>query len=604
MVKGEVLRDGARLAALRDTGLVGDASTGSLTRLNRLAVELLDVPISLVTLVDEDRQFFAGQVGLPEPWATVRGTPLSHSFCQHVVTTRGPLVVPDARREPHLADNLAIRDLNVIAYAGVPLALADGQTLGSFCAIDSKPRDWSAHELSVLEDLAALATEIIELRRGQAAHPLRDPLTGLPARALFHELVDHSRQRVRRDGLAAAVLAIDLVGFRLVNDALGHACGDRLLTEVAERLSAAIRSRDTVCRTDADHFLLLCDPVRDEADAMRIAQRIRTLLTEKPYDLDGSLQHLDVRIGVAISGPSRPTATADELLSSAGAALAKVAAAGDQIGGPVRCLSRAAANRRLLLRNDLGHAHERGETTLVYQPVVELASGQITGVEALLRWEHPRLGPIPPAEFIPLAESSGAIVPLGEWVVARACHDLARWRSAAAVSELTVAINVAAIQLRVADFPRRVRALLDRHELPGSALNLELTERTLLEEAVAHHDAIEELRESGVEISLDDFGTGYSALAYLNRFPVDVIKIDRSFVARLGSEPSAVALVRGIVAMADALDLRTVAEGIETEAQRTALLGVDCPLGQGYLLGRPVDADQILRLLSESQRSR
>ncbi len=596
-MNSEALRDGARLASLRDTRLVDAEQDRSLTRLNRLAVELLDVPVSLLTLVEEDRQFFAGQVGLPEPWASVRGTPLSHSFCQHVVIADGPLVVADARLEPRLADNLAIRDFGVVAYAGMPLRLADGQTLGSFCAIDSKPRAWSAGELGVLDDLTALATEIIELRRMRTIDPLRDPLTGLPARALFHELLDHALRRGRRDASGAALLAIDLDGFRLVNDALGHACGDRLLIDVAERLSGTTRSRDAVCRADADHFLLLCEPVDDEADAMRIAQRIHTLLTERPYDLDGSLQHVDVRIGVAHSQGSQPTATADELLSSAGAALAKVAAVGDRIGGPVRCESRAAASRRLILRNDLGHAHERGETSLVYQPIVALSSGRLTGVEALLRWEHPRLGAIAPADFIPLAESSGAIVPLGEWVLERACADLARWRARSA-DDLTVAVNVAAAQLGVADFPRRVLALLERFGLPGTALNLELTERTLLDEAVAHHDAIEELRRSGVEISLDDFGTGYSALAYLTRFPVDVIKIDRSFVARIGTQPSALALVRGIVAMADALGLRTVAEGVETDAQRSALATLGCPLGQGYLLGQPVDAERISQLLA------
>ncbi len=601
-VNSEALRDGARLASLRDTRLVDAEQDSSLTRLNRLAVELLDVPVSLLTLVEEDRQFFAGQVGLPEPWASVRGTPLSHSFCQHVVIADGPLVVSDARLEPRLADNLAIRDLGVIAYAGMPLTLADGQTLGSFCAIDSQPREWSAGELGVLEDLTALATEIIELRRMRTIDPLRDPLTGLPARALFHELLDHALRRGRRDASGAALLAIDLDGFRLVNDALGHACGDRLLIDVAERLSATTRSRDAVCRADADHFLLLCEPVDDEADAMRIAQRIHTLLTELPYDLGSSLQHVDVRIGVAHSQGSQPTATADELLSSAGAALAKVAAVGDRIGGPVRCESRAAASRRLILRNDLGHAHERGETDLVYQPIVELSSGRVTGVEALLRWEHPRLGAIAPAEFIALAENSGAIVPLGEWVLERACADLARWRARAGADDLTVAVNVAAVQLGVADFPRRVRALLERVGLPGAALNLELTERTLLEEAVAHHDAIEDLRRSGVEISLDDFGTGYSALAYLTRFPVDVIKIDRSFVARIGTQPSALALVRGIVAMADALGLRTVAEGIESDAQRSALATLGCPLGQGYLFGRPVDAGRISQLLHDRRR--
>ena len=220
--------DGERLAALRDTALLEGEPDDAFARLNRIAVELLGVPVSLVSLVDEDRQFFAGQVGLPEPWASFRETPLSHSFCQHVVNSGEPLVIDDARSDPLVSDNLAIRDLGVAAYAGMPLRMRDGNVLGSFCAIDASPRHWSERDLRILGDLASTAADLIELHRVQRL-PLHDPLTGLPDRALFAELVAQSVMRAGRSGECAAVLALGIDGFRLINEALGHTGGDKVL---------------------------------------------------------------------------------------------------------------------------------------------------------------------------------------------------------------------------------------------------------------------------------------------------------------------------------------------------------------------------------------
>ncbi len=594
---GNRVRDGARLAALRDTTLLDAAPDASLERLNRLAVELLGVPVSLVSLVDEDRQVFAGQVGLPEPWASFGQTPLSHSFCQHVVQRDAPLVIADARTDPLVSTNLAIRDIGVIAYAGVPLRLRSGETLGSFCAIDGKRRDWSERDLRILEDLAMLAADAIELHRVLDGDPLRDALTGLPSRSLFRELVNGALERGRRADAASAVLALDLVDFRLINDALGHRAGDEILIAVAQRIAAELRRGDAICRLGADEFLILCEVVEDEADALRIAERMRDVVARVPYLIDGQTQSVAATIGIALLTPADGSVEAELLLQEASASLARVKAGAERLGASTTASTRASAGRRLRLRNAVADAHRRGEMRLAYQPLVDLRTGDLLGFEALARWTHPELGPVAPDEFIPAAEMSGAIVSLGEWILEQACSDMAAWRRLHPAAELSIAVNVAPVQLHTANFADVVAATLARTGLPASSLRLEVTERTLLDDRAAHLRALSVLRGLGVRIALDDFGTGYSALGYLIQFPIDVVKIDRAFVTALDQQPQAAALIEGIVTIARGLELRTVAEGIETETQRRLLEELGCDIGQGYLLGRPMAAGDVPALL-------
>ncbi|MDO8210194.1 bifunctional diguanylate cyclase/phosphodiesterase [Conexibacter sp. CPCC 206217] len=590
---GSRVLDGFRLAALRDSGLLDMPPQASLERLNRLAAELLGVPVSLVSLVGERRQFFAGQTGLSQPWAAHRETPLSHSFCKHVVARDAPLLIDDARTDPLVADNLAVRDLDVIAYAGVPLRLDGGETLGSFCAIDSRPRCWSGRDLQILTDLAALAADAIELHRARTVDPLCDQLTGLPGRALFETFLARALERVvRREG-AVAVVALDLMDFRLINDALGHDAGDTLLLAVADRLRDTLRTEDAVCRSDADHFLVLCDTVDDEADALRVAERLHTAITARPYGLGAEPQLITARVGLAVSTCADAVLDPAELISSATTALADADAAVARTDRSCR----ARAGSRLRLRNALHGAYRRGEMTLEYQPLVDLRTDRVRGFEALARWHHPQFGNVAPSDFIPVAEGSGEIVALGEWILQRACADLARWRRQHPDADLSVAVNIAPVQLRTATFFDTVATALSDTGVPPDALTLEVTERTLLDDRTAHAQTMHRLRRHGVRIALDDFGTGYSSLAYLTRFPIDLLKIDRSFVAALGDQQNAAALLHGIVTMANGMDLRTVAEGIETETQREQLRDLGCTYGQGYLLGRPSVASEIPGLL-------
>jgi diguanylate cyclase len=589
------LTDGSRLAAVRDTGLPDSEEYAQLERLNRLATELLGVPISLVTIVGEDRQFFAGQIGLPEPWASFRETPLSHSFCQHVIERDAPVVVADTHNDPLAAGNLAVRDMGVVAYAGVPLRLSDGSVLGAFCAIDDRPHRWTSHDVGVLADLAELARDVIELRRDRARPELRDPLTSLPDRAMFAELIERALAQASRDGCCTSVIAVDIDGFRLVNEALGHAAGDEVLRGVASRLEHEMRGNDAVCRLGGDVFLVLCDSARDEADALRIAERLRRTVCEESFCLGGEAQQLGMTVGVACSIGNSDS---DDLIDAALAGLA-IAKRGlvESNSEHRRARPRAEAAQRLQLRNDISLAAQRDELHLVYQPVIDLRSGRIAKLEALMRWQHPVLGAVGPNAFIPAAELSGAIVQLGEWALMESIKDFCRWQSAGHEGELSLAVNVAPLQLRTANFVEIVAAALDTCSLPGSILTLEITERTVLDERIAQASTLERLRELGIKLALDDFGTGYSALGYLTRVPVDVIKIDRSFIATVDSDRRSAALVKGILAISEGMQLRSVAEGIETQAQLASVRGMGCDYGQGYLLGRPVCAAEIGRLL-------
>jgi len=588
--RGEQVLDGPRLTAVRQRVRWSSGADAALSRVNRLAAELLGVPVSLLSLVDEDRQVFVGRHGLPEAWDRAGATPLSHSICQHVVATDAPVIIEDVREDPLADGNLAPRDLDVVAYAGVPLRDAEGRTLGSFCVIDGVPRAWGRRDLEILEDLAALALDQLELLELREKRTGSDHLTGLMTREVFEQLVEYSLTTTRH----TSVLAFGLDGFRLVNEALGHSFGDQLLVGVANRLAEAVRASDVVCRLAGDEFLVLCEAAEDEAEALRTADRLRGVIGGAPYDLAGHPQKTSVSVGVASTSES---IGADELIETACGALRR---AKDGVNRRVQTaaprLSRRAGSR-LRLRSAIAGAHERGELHLAYQPIVDLRTRDVVALEALMRWTHPELGRIGPDEFIPAAELSGAIVPLGEWALQQACTDVAGWRRLPGREALVVGVNVAPIQLTVPSFPDVVASTLAAANLDPSALNLEVTERTLLADGDTQRRSLEELHDAGVTISIDDFGTGYSALGYLTRFPVDVVKIDGSFIERMHADSRSSSLVSGILGLAEGLDLETVAEGVEHEDQVDSLREAGFRWAQGYLFARPMPAAELTATL-------
>ncbi len=427
----------------------------------------------------------------------------------------------------------------------------------------------------------------------QARH---DALTGLANRTLFRErvlraLADTSATGAPVHGRGGdrfpAVLLVDLDNFKTVNDSLGHAAGDHLLTVATARLLDATRGSDTVARLGGDEFAILLDGVRDHSEAAVVSDRVVAALTA-PFALDGR----DVRVGASVGiAFARAGDDPEALLRNADLALYRAKAAGKGRSATFVPAMHAAAVERLELEAELRCAVANGDLTVHYQPVVSLETGAVTGAEALVRWPHPERGLVPPSTFIPIAESAGLIVPLGGWVLEEACRAAAGWATAgiAGADALTVAVNVSALQFQHPTFVRDVEAAVVASGLPPCRLVLEVTESVVLSDLDAAICRLEELRALGVGLALDDFGTGYSSLAYLQRLPLDVLKIDRAFIAELCADGKSAALARAVVTFADALELRTVAEGVETAAQHLELARLGCGFGQGYLYSRPLE---------------
>ena len=422
-----------------------------------------------------------------------------------------------------------------------------------------------------------------------------DPLTGLPNRRLFLDRLRRACAGLQRSGRHAALLFIDLDNFKDLNDARGHDVGDRLLTQVAERLTTCLRATDSVARFGGDEFVVLAENIsgqRDTAlrDAEKFARKIATLLCQ-PYPLNGIGQyHSTPSIGFTLF--AHPAPPVEELLKQADFAMYQAKAAGRNAVRQFDPGMLAAMSARSELETELRHAIVRSELVLHYQPVVD-AQGRVLGAEALVRWRHPVRGMVPPAEFIPLAEQTGLILPLGQWVVESACAQLAAWARNPATQALVLSVNVSARQFRQPEFAAQVLAALRRHGAQARLLRLELTESLLLTDTEEMIAKMEYLRAKGLSFSLDDFGTGYSSLSYLKRLPLNQLKIDRAFVRDVLTDSNDAAIVRTILALARSLDLSVVAEGVETTGQLDFLKRQGCPAFQGYLFGRPGPAETL-----------
>ena len=430
----------------------------------------------------------------------------------------------------------------------------------------------------------------LELAR-QATH---DALTDLPNRTLFLDRLRLTLARIERREKACAVLFLDLDRFKAVNDSLGHDIGDQMLVEAANRLRALVRPSDTVARFGGDEFMVLCDDIETEADAIVVAGRIADSLAE-PFHLAGRELYVGASIGIAVAEDrSRP---AEEIVRDADQTMYMA----KRRGSPCEVFhpdQQVVTSSRLALEGELGLALERDELRLVYQPEIDVQGGGVAAVEALLRWQHPERGLLAPGEFIPFAERSGLIVPIGEWVLAESCGQLARWRATGACGpELSANVNVSACQLSGSDLPATVERVLGQTGIEASALCLELTETAFVEDLEKSIAALDALRELGVTLSLDDFGTGYSSLSVLDRYPLDKLKIDRSFVARLDSGDRARRLFTAVVGVAQALGLHSVAEGVETREQLDTITDMGCDSAQGFFLSRPREPDVIEPLL-------
>jgi diguanylate cyclase (GGDEF)-like protein/PAS domain S-box-containing protein len=454
---------------------------------------------------------------------------------------------------------------------------------------------------AVAGGVLAMVSDITERKVAEEAlahQAFHDDLTGLPNRALFLDRLGHALTRRTRTKRSTAVLFLDLDRFKWVNDSLGHAAGDTVLQAAAERLCNVVRAEDTVARFGGDEFAVLCEDLRSETDAVVVAQRIVDAVSE-PIVVEGRNLTLTVSVGIAMADD--PLVDADILLRDADSAMYRAKERGRDRIELFDEAMRERAMARLEIETELRRALDNRELCVHFQPVVGLSGEQVVGVEALVRWQHPGRGLVPPMEFIPIAEDTGLIVPLGAFVLEEACRTIAAWNAEHPDRRpLSVAVNLSARQLSSAGLRDVVARALSDSGLPAELLCLEITESVLMEDADASREQLHALKGLGVTLGVDDFGTGYSSLLYLRRFPVDVIKIDRSFVSGLGTSAEDGAIVAGVVQLAKALGLQSVAEGVELPDQVQRLDGLGCDLAQGFYWSPAVDADELAAWLERS----
>jgi diguanylate cyclase (GGDEF)-like protein/PAS domain S-box-containing protein len=495
--------------------------------------------------------------------------------------------------------------LRVFGAASSLAVVIDGKNrpFGVLDVHATEPHRFSAKDVPFVQAAANVLADAIERHAADQAlryRVLHDSLTGLPNRLSFVDALGESLDKAAVSGSPVGILFLDLDHFKLINDSLGHHAGDALLRAVAPRLRSHLRPGDVVARFGGDEFGILIDRLADEGEALAIADRVASAFTQ-PFSLDGVDHFVSASIGVAVSRASEErTVNAELLIRDADAAMYRA-----KEGGRARCVlfdaeMRAGAMRRLEVERELRHAVERDELALHYQPVVNLRSGEITGLEALVRWRHPERGMLDPAEFVSIAEDSGLIEPIGRWVQERACRQTLEWHQLRPDARpLDVAVNLSARQVSHRDLPDVVEEVIARTGLDPVHLRLEITEGVLVEESATAISSLQRLNELGVRLVLDDFGTGYSSLAYLNRFPFHSLKIDRSFVDALGIEQEATAIVEAIIGMARALSLEVIAEGVESEVQLSELQRLGCDYAQGHLFHAAMPEREVSRLIAE-----
>jgi diguanylate cyclase (GGDEF)-like protein/PAS domain S-box-containing protein len=558
-----------------------------------------DAPFLLATLMDnvldaiyfKDRQsrftrvnrYQAARFGIASPALAVGRTDFDFFTDEHaaqalrdeqeIIRTGQPLVNVEEK------ETLANGEFRWVSTTKLPLRDRQGNIVGTF----------------------GISRDITERKKAgeQLQHQaFYDPLTDLPNRALFLDRLRHLFHRARRSlgNPRFAVLYLDLDRFKAINDSLGHPVGDEVLSATARRLERCVRPGDTLARLGGDEFTVLLDDVRSEADATGVAERIHQEVAA-PLEVRGFEVFTSVSVGIALS--SAGYESPEDMLRDADTAMYRA-----KMGGRARhqvftsdMHQRAVSSLRL--ENDLRHALERREIIPYYQPLVDLDTGAVVGFEALARWRHPSRGLLLPDLFIPVAEESGLVVELGEWMLAEACRQAREWQRRHPLwSKLGISVNVSGRQISQAGLAAEVERVLGATGLDPACLTLEITESALMHNLTAGAGVVQRLHAMSVGLHLDDFGTGYSSLAYLHSFPVQALKVDRSFVNRMDREPHEAAIVKAIVSLAHDLGMEVVAEGVETSAQVAALRALRCRRGQGFLFSAPLPADQAERLLT------
>jgi diguanylate cyclase (GGDEF)-like protein len=604
------LDEAQRLAALQATALLGSGPDETFDRITRTACRLLDVPIALVSLVDKDRQWFKSRTGLD-----ALETPRDVSFCGHAILSDAPMVVPDAQEDARFADNPLVTGApHLRFYAGVQLYSMDRKKIGTLCVIDRKPRVLAPGDLDALRDLARTIEQLIYHRQlaiaaqalnerlqaceGSDAHQpepgelawlvAHDVLTGLPNRQAMQRAIEASIAGWREHGRPALVACLNIDRFKHFNEQLGHHAGDGILVAIARSLQALLREGDLLARSGSDEFLVLLHARGNHLEPERALERIMEA-ANRAIPAPGGEIALTCSIGTALL--PKDGMDADALLNNAVTAMRHAKERGR---GGIEAFDpalRTEHGRRLTLESHLRRALVQDELFVQYQPQLDLRGESLAGFEALVRWRHPEFGLVAPDEFIPIAEETGLILPIGEWVMRTALAQLAAWREQG-LPLVPMAVNLSARQFLQSDVLGMVSSLLQEHRLAPALLELELTESVSMADPARSIVVMRGLGELGLSLSIDDFGTGYSSFSYLKRLPIDKLKIDKSFVQDMAHSAESSAIVQAIIAMSHRLQLRVIAEGVETAEQIAVLRRADCDQIQGYFYSKPLAAQE------------
>jgi diguanylate cyclase (GGDEF)-like protein len=579
----------------------------SMERLARLTAETLPATSALIAMLGGDRRAFGG--GPQEkPWfAHDPGALVRFGITRRVVEEGGYLAIDDCASASEDVQ-LASAELGLASFAVCALGGTEHLPHAVLCAFRDKPGAWTDSDRALLQEFAAMATTELglrhllaerELRERQLRHDsLHDGLTGLPNRAYFMRRLADATDRSRRMGDSLfAVVFLDLDDFKLINDSMGHHVGDEVIMAVARRLEECVRGGDIVARLGGDEFAILLERVADARDTAIVAERVQEALSTE-FNIGGFEHRVTASIGVALSSSAneRP----EYLLRSADMAMYRAKNAGRNRFEMFDRAMHAEALARLQIENELRRAVDNQHFLLHYQPIVSLATGRIEMVEALIRWRHPERGIVSPADFVPIAEETGLIIPMGRWALRDACTQVQQWQNELGWEEpLGLSVNLSVKQFGQIDLVRTVAATLKETGLAASSLHLEITESAIISQSHPAVNIIHDLRALGVAIHLDDFGTGYSSLSYLHRIPLDAIKIDRAFTSAIDSENLSREVVRAILGLVRAVGVDAVAEGVTSETQVEVLRDLGCEYAQGYLFSRPLPPDEMRELLNQ-----
>jgi diguanylate cyclase (GGDEF)-like protein/PAS domain S-box-containing protein len=565
----------------------------------------LGVDLGRVLELDEEseRLSMVASVGMGGGFAPIEGLPLNLKESEgagHTLRTGEPSIVEDLATETRFTPSPTLLQLGVVSSLSVAIEGHD-QPFGVLNVNAREAHDFSEDEVEFLTAIATLIIIAVERDRGEQVTrhaALHDPLTGLPNRTLALDRLAQALARRRRERIDVAVFVLDLDGFKLINDSLGHAAGDEVLLALSPRLTAAVRTTDTVARLGGDEFVVICPDVDAALGATDVAQRLAAAIT-RPLSLDSGEHFFTVSVGGTLAASKDDTP--ESLLGDADAAMYRAKARGRGGYELFDEAMRTSLIARVRLETELRHALTHGELEVYYQPVIDLASGRPVSTEALVRWQHPERGLIPPLDFIPIAEETGLIAMLGLQVLETACRQTALWQRDVDPA-IGVSVNVSGRQVLNPLFPEQVAAAAAHSGLRPGTLALEITETVIMEEADSPATVLDSFQAHGLSLVLDDFGTGYSSLSRLKRFPLDVLKIDRSFVAGVDCNTDDHAIVKATIDMAHAVGLTVVAEGVETSEQEDCLRDLGCDRAQGYLYARPQPAAAITEMLGAALR--